>query len=126
MIEISYDHARGVLFTQSGEFDFDEVVETFLNLFGDERFSHLKYWILDRTGVVNYSMTSEQVHKLCSMIQTASTINRDLVHIFISKTDLQYGMANVARFFIEETGWTVLNFRDLNTAKKWIDENIPS
>jgi len=126
MIDIEYDNNIGVTFTCKGEFSFDEVFNENKNLFEKDNFATLKYWIIDRTQAEQYSLTTDQVKTLSEICINAANINKSLVHILISKTDLEYGLANMFRAYAEKSGWQFKSYKDINEAKQWIEENITS
>lgn len=126
MIHIKIDKNIGVIFTLHGEFSFNEIFNEEKLLFDSPDFSKLRYLVVDRTIVTNYDLTIEQVKTLAGLFIKASKVNNSLVHILVSKSDLQYGMANMFSVYGEDSGWAFKNFRETKEAYKWIEENIHS
>lgn len=125
-IQIEYDNNIGVTFSLTDKFEYSEVENACNELFANKHFGELKYWIIDRTQSIKYNLTTQQTRALANLCIKASSNNTSLTHIIISGTDLEYGVAHMFQVFQEETGWTLLSFRETPSAQQWVTNNIHS
>ncbi|RTZ96702.1 MAG: hypothetical protein DSY90_09875 [Deltaproteobacteria bacterium] len=127
MIDVTItDDNTGIIFTLSGEFSADEILSKIKELFNSDIFPNLKYWLIDRSLVTNYNLSNEQVQLLARLCIDASKTNSSLAHILVSKTDLEYGIANMFHVHVEKSGWLFKSFRERQEADEWIKVNLLS
>ena len=123
MIDV-YNDGDGILFKLTGEFDFEEILNRERELFCSSTFIDIKYLIIDRTSTKNYNLTPEQARKLAQLCVQASSINPSMVHILISATKLEHGMANLFKGHAQKSGWLFKNFSKLSEAEDWLSKNF--
>jgi len=123
-IDIKYDGNIGVTFTLYNEFSYPEVVNACKELFASDDFKNIKYWVIDRSNSINYNLTTPQTRSLAELCISASSKNKELTHILVSSTDLEYGMANMFQVFEDKTDWNLLSFKEIESVYQWVNDNI--
>jgi hypothetical protein len=120
-IQINYiQDGIGIEFILSGVVTGEEIVAANKDIYNYENLCRLKYKFIERSMCTEYSVTSEEVKIIAAQDKKASEINRNITIVFVSPTDLQYGMSRVWQAYTTETGFQSKIFKDRKSAEKWI------
>jgi hypothetical protein len=119
------DDNSGVIFHQEGSVNGTELYDKMLEVFADERYPNLKFWISDRTNCDEFLLDGSDLIKIAQLSNKESERNPGLLLAFVSPSDLSYGM--LRRYegaHISGTKFKTRVFRDANSANYWIQEEI--
>ncbi len=124
-IEIRYtDDRKGLDFCAVGSVTGKEIVESAKEIYREEGFLNLRYWIVDRSRCTNYEVSADEVRLIAELDKKAAKENPDLITAIISETDLQYGMSRMYETFVGESGFKTELFKDRESAEKWIQSEL--
>jgi hypothetical protein len=119
---IFYHGKEGVVLELSGEFCFDSIRKAFETIISAPPFSVIKYWIIDRSKVNNYDMTSEGTQLLAELCINAAQQRPPLAHLLVSPKSVAKGMSNVYRVHLIESGWQLQHFETIDQAMSWLKD----
>jgi len=114
----------GIEYVLSGIVTGEEIIAANKDIYNYENLRHCKYKIVDRSNCTEYCLTAEDVRIISEQDKGASRINRNITIIFVSPTDLQYGMSRMWQAYTTETGFQSKIFKDRESAEEWMKEKF--
>jgi len=114
----------GIEFILSGDVTGVEIIAANKEIYYYDNLSHLKYKFIDKSTCTEYSVTGEEVKIIAEQDKKVSKINRNITVVFVSPTDLQYGMSRMWQVYAAETGFQSKIFNDRKSAEEWRREKF--
>ena len=114
----------GIEFILSGDVTGVEIIAANKEIYYYDNLSQLKYKFIDKSTCTEYCVTGEELKIIAEQDKKASKINRNITVVFVSPTDLQYGMSRMWQVYAAETGFQSKIFNDRKSAEEWIREKF--
>jgi hypothetical protein len=127
-IRVEYtDDNLGVNFYQEGVVAKEELYNTLSEVFSDEKYPRLKYFISDRTRLERFLLDDSDLEKIAELSNKESERNPGMLLAFVSPSDFSFGMLRrYESTHIYKTKFKTRVFRDKKSAEQWINEIIYS
>lgn len=109
---------NGVYWKYSGIVPGDEIVYASTSIYGDPRFSSLKYKFVDFLDVESLDIDKNQLALIAYQHQAAERANPYLKNAILLKTG--HKIANEFAAFFSKSSWEVKIFTDMDEANKWV------
>jgi hypothetical protein len=110
----------GVVLYHEGVVTGEELINAISNVYNDERYLKLKYWIGDRTGCTEFLPDANCLKKIAGINKKESIRNPGILLALVAPKDLEFGMSRMFQVFAEKTAFRTEVFRDKDTAEEWI------
>ena len=109
---------KGVYWKYTGKVDGNEIVEASTSIYGDPRFSTLKYKFVDFLDVETLDIDKEQLALIAYQHLAAERANPYLKNAIVIKSG--HSLAQQFAAFFEKSSWEIKIFTDLDEANKWV------
>jgi len=114
----------GVVLYHEGVVSGEELINSISNVYNDERYLRLKYWIGDRTGCTKFLPDTNCFKTIAELNKKESLRNPEMLLALIAPRDFEFGMSRMFEVFAEESLFRTKVFRDRDTAEKWIRQSL--
>lgn len=122
-VEYSKDQ-KGVILYHEGVVTGEELFAAISQVYQDDRYLNLKYWIGDRTNCTQFLPGHEWQNKIVGLNRRESARNPGLLLALVSPKDLAFGMSRMFQVLSEGDLFKTEVFRDRDSAEKWIKEEL--
>jgi hypothetical protein len=124
-IRIEYTEDRmGVILHHEGVVTSEELYDAVTQVYKDNRYPELKYWLGDRTNCTQYLPDEDCLHKIAEINKKESLRNQGMLLALVSPKGLEFGMSRMFQAYSEEDSFEVEVFRDRPSAEKWIRDEL--
>ncbi len=114
----------GVVLYHEGVVSGDELINAITEVYKDERYPGLKYWIGDRTGCTEFQPDTNCLQRIAELNRKESIRNPGLLLALVASKDVQFGMSRMFQVLAEESSFITNVFRDRKTAEDWIRQEL--
>jgi hypothetical protein len=114
----------GVVLYHEGVITGEELYESVAQVYKDNRFPNLKYWIGDRTDCTEFMPDAECSKNIAYLNKKEASRNPGMLLALVSPKDLAFGMSRMFQVFSEGSLYKTEVFRDRGSAEKWIKEKL--
>ena len=118
--DIEYTDDGGVEFRATESLTGDEVLKTISDFFERPDFPSLKYWLIDRSSCLDYSLTPEDVQRIAALHAKGVEKNPELILALVSGNDHQFGMSRMFEATTRDDAFETEVFRSRDDALQWI------
>lgn len=117
------DH--GIIWTYSDVLTGNELLESNLSIFGDERFDELRYQIVDLTQVTAVEATESHMRKIAHLDMAAALTNPriKIAVVFPASPIANEFHQQYLKYTDNKSPWETKAFANLAAAKAWAQEN---
>lgn len=109
---------NGVYWKYSGKVVGEEIIDASTSIYGDKRFSTLKYKFVDFSNVDKVDIDKSQLALIAYQHLAAERANPYLKNAILIKSG--HKMAKAFAAFFKKSSWEVKVFTDLDEANKWV------
>ena len=113
-------NADTVIWTYTGRLTGEEILQSNMDIYGDERFDTLRYQIVDLRGVEEFVVNKHQMHQIAHLDRAAAYTNPRIRVAVV--TNAQEG-ESITNSYIEQASdshWPTHTFYDLDKALTWV------
>ncbi len=114
----------GVVLCHEGDVTCEELINSISNVYSDERYLRLKYWIGDRTGCTKFLADANCLQRIADLNKKESLRNPGILLALVSPKDIQFGMSRMFQTISDDSLFQTKIFRNLETAKEWIQKEL--
>jgi hypothetical protein len=114
----------GIVLRHEGVVTGKELYASISRVYGDERYSKLKYWIGDRTDCTQFLPDADWLRKISDLNKEESARNPGILLALVSPSVLEFGMSRMFQAISEGDLFKTEVFRDRDSAEKWIEEEL--
>jgi len=122
-IEYTKDNIGVVLFAK-GIVTGKELTTTIKNVYNDERFISLKYWIGDRTACGRFLLNEKELVAIAKLNEKESQRNPGILLALVAPNAEAFGVSRQFEAHGEDSKFVTQVFRDRQSANEWIDQNL--
>ncbi len=113
---------NGVYWRYEGVLTGNELLQSNLDIFGDERFDDIRYQIVDLTGVETVEVTEKHMRKIAHLDMAASRSNPRVKVAVVAVSDTAAKLIDLYdEFCAEKSPWTTKAFCNLEDAEAWVN-----
>ncbi len=114
--------AQGIVWTYSGILTGEELLNSNLEIFGDERFDDLRYQIVNLTSVEEVKVTENHMRKIAYLDMAASYTN-PRIKVAVVTTDLegQFLSNTYDKYTDGKSPWVTEVFATMEEAMEWVN-----
>ncbi len=124
-IEVQYTQDNiGLVFCAVGKVTGKEIIDTQSSIYRTQKFTNLRYWIVDRSRCTEYEVSADEVDQIAAMDNAAAKKNPKLLMALVAETDLQFGVSRMYEALVDENGFKTMSFRDRESAEMWIKREL--
>jgi len=114
---------RGVIWTYSRTMTGEDILQSNLEIFGDERFDDLRYQIADMTAVDRIQMEDVHIRKMAFLDMAAARSNSKIRVAIVSTTDAAKDLGDAyKKYAAEKSPWETRIFSSRDAADAWVAE----
>ncbi len=110
----------GVYWKYSGNVSGDEIVEASTSIYGDPRFSTMKYKFVDFLDVEHIEISDDQLALIAYQHLATERANPYLKNAILAKSDDNLSLAYEFASYFDKSSWAVRVFTDQDEADKWV------
>ena len=114
----------GVILNHEGAVTGEELYDSILQVFNDNRYPKLKYWIGDRTNCTKYLLGDVWLRKIADLNKKESSRNPGMLLVLVSPKLLEFGMSRMFQAYSEGSLFQTEVFRGRNQADRWIKQYL--
>jgi hypothetical protein len=111
---------QGVLWRYSGIVDGTELINSNLDIYGDERFDQMKYQIVDLTRVSAFNVTRDEMLKIAAYDRAASLSNPFVKVAVVAKITAIKALTVLYDAENIKSPWETRIFDTVDQARAWI------
>jgi hypothetical protein len=111
---------QGVLWRYSGIVDGTELINSNLDIYGDERFDRMKYQIVDLTRVSAFNVTRDEMLKIAAYDRAASLSNPFVKVAVVAKITAIKALTVLYDAENIKSPWETRIFDTVDQARAWI------
>lgn len=112
---------HGVIWVYSGKLTGNELLQSNLDIFGDERFDNLRFQIVDLTNVDSLEVTEKHMRKIAHLDMAAARSNPRVKVAVVTTSDEGLGITNYYdQQTAEKSPWTTKIFSTFKEAQAWV------
>lgn len=111
---------NGVYWKYNGKITGDEIVEASTSIYGDPRFSTIKYKFVDFLDVESIAINDDQLALIAYQHLATERANPYLKNAILAKSNDQLNLAYEFAAFFDKSSWEVKIFTDSDEANKWV------
>lgn len=120
-IKVNYvENNCGVILDYSGEVTGNELVSVVTEVFDNDNFTSLKYWIADRTNCLEYDVDASHARTIAFITEINYLRNPNMLLALISPKDVEFGMSRMYQTFSGDRGFNTLVCHNRSEADEWI------
>jgi len=108
----------GIIWTYTSHLTGEELLQSNMDIYGDERFESLRYQIVDLSAVEEISVTATIMRKLAHLDMAAAHTNPHIRVAVICGEQLN----SIYTEHANKAHWTTLDFDDMEAALAWVQE----
>jgi hypothetical protein len=112
----------GVVLYHEGVVTGEELYAAISQVYQDNRYPDLKFWIGDRTDCTQFLAGYDWQQKIVGLNRKESSRNPGMLLALVSPKDLAFGMSRMFQAISEGDLFKTEVFRDRDSAEKWIKE----
>lgn len=109
-----------VIWTYTGRLTGEEILQSNMDIYGDERFDTLRYQIVDLRAVDEFAVDEHHMHKI-NHIDRAAAYTNPRIRVAVVTND--QSIESITDTYIEqspESHWPTQTFYDFDEALRWI------
>lgn len=111
---------NGIRWTYCGVVTAKEVLESNLEIYGDDRFDSLAYELVDLSQAERLELTETQVKKIAYLDKATARSNPDMRVALVSKMELIKELFEMYARYSEESPWEIEIFETVEEAREWL------
>jgi hypothetical protein len=111
---------NGVYWKYSGKVSGDEIVEASTSLYGDPRFSTMKYKFVDFYDVERIEIDDDQLALIAYQHLATERANPYLKNAILAKSNANLRLAYEFASYFDKSSWSVKVFTDPDEANNWV------
>lgn len=115
----------GVVFDEEGTVSAEEITAAMKQVYRDDRYPELKYWIINATAESN-TTTFADINDLAQLEVKESIRNSGLFLAIVTDTDHIYALTRMYEAFAHESTSTIKIFTNRENADEWVVSEINS
>ena len=104
----------------TGKVTGEEIIQSSLDMYGDERFDRLRYGLVDFTQAESFEMDNKETKIVAYMDKAAARSNPNLKIAIVAPQDVINKLANAYATFGEVSPWEIEVFDTLDEARQWL------
>ena len=105
----------------TGKVTGEEIIQSSLDMYGDERFDRLRYGLVDFTQAESFEIDEEEIKKVAYMDRAAARSNPNLKIAIVAPQDVINRLANSYVVFAEASPWEAEVLNTLEEARQWLE-----
>lgn len=126
-IDLIREENGGVIFKGVGVVEGKEALSLNQGLYSsDEAISEIRYQLIDLTEVTEFNFSSSDMRKLAGSDRKAFMINPAMKVAIVAPDAFSFGMNRVYDSYVSDHLERVMLFKDLQSAREWLDEGEES
>jgi len=124
-IEIKYiENNSGVILDYSGYVSGDELVSVVNEIFNNDNFTSLKYWIADRTNCTKYDVETHHAKAIAALTEMHYLKNPNMLLALVSPKNIEFGMSRMYQILSDDKGFKTMVFHSRSEANEWISNEL--
>jgi hypothetical protein len=117
--------ARGVVWNYSGTLTGNELLQSNLEIFGDERFDDIRYQIIDLTAVNAMEVTRRHMRKIAHLDMAAARTNPRVRVAVVTTSEGGIDMTDIYKqYTVEKSPWHTKIFTTREAAAAWVRQRV--
>lgn len=114
---------HGVVWHYSGLLTGNELLQSNLDIFGDERFDDIRYQIVNLAGAEKIEVTEQHMRKVAHLDMAAARTNSRVKVAVVSDSDAATQLlVYYDKFCDKKSPWKTQVFRSIEEAEDWVKE----
>ena len=101
-----------------------EIIDANEQIYSEANLHKMKYKVIDRSGCEKYQVSSEDIQTIAKQDKAASKTNSNITVVFVSTTDLQFGITRMWEAYVEGSGFQSIMFKDRSSADEWVQSQM--
>lgn len=116
--------AHGVVWNYSGTLTGNELLQSNLEIFGDERFDDIRYQIVDLTAVNAMEVTGKHMRKIAHLDMAAARTNPRVRVAVVTTSEGGIDITDIYnQYTAEKSPWQTKIFSTREAAEAWVSQS---
>lgn len=116
-------NANTVIWTYSGRLTGEELLQSNMEIYGDERFDNLRYQIVDLRAVESFIVDDHHMRKIAHLDRAAAYSNPRIRVAVVTKDQQGVHMNDTYSAQAPDSHWETRTFEDFDEAARWVRSN---
>ncbi len=116
-------NANTVIWTYTGRLTGEELLQSNMEIYGDERFDNLRYQIVDLRAVEAFVVDDHHMRKIAHLDRAAAYTNPKIRVAVVTRDQTGESMTDTYIAQSPESHWPTQTFYDFDEAARWVRSN---